>query len=428
MRVCAAEQFKESVSEPTPNTKYYLAYGRTISWANDSSPDVANTAVVSEYEVWRNMIGGKRILGNDMCHVIPRNDWTTNTAYFAYDDMSTEMYEPANKFHIITSDNNVYKCISNNSGAVSTVEPLSVNPYALTETSDGYVWKYMFTVSDADEMRFSTNEYVPVRFVETDDGSIQYVVQDEAISGQINNIIVVNPGSGYSTTSNLMITITGDGTTATARATLSGNTIGSIVLTNYGYDYTFANVAISGGGGSGATARAIISPYGGHGKNAIYELGAKDIIINTSLDNTEEGVLPATNDFRQISLIKDPLYKDGNVASNVAFIQAYTLTTVGTGDYSQDESVYQGTAASPSFYGRIVSWDSSNGICCVINTIGTPSSQALIGSNTSIVRYVNNIREKDFITNSGQILYINNMEPITRSSDQAEDFRIVVKF
>ena len=42
LRVNNAQQFKESVSEPTPNTKLYMTIGRSMPWANDLAPNVAN--------------------------------------------------------------------------------------------------------------------------------------------------------------------------------------------------------------------------------------------------------------------------------------------------------------------------------------------------------------------------------------------------
>jgi hypothetical protein len=208
------------------------------------------------------------------------------------------------------------------------------------------------------------------------------------------------------------------------------NTVSTISMTDYGGNYTFANVAISGGGGTGATARAIISPVEGHGADAIYELGASKIMLNPSLKFNEAGVLPVTNDYRQIALIKDPLISNGAyVASNSVFQQTYAITTVGSGDYYQDEVVYQGsTIDNATFSGRVVSWDLANGVSVIINIIGTPTSQSLIGTQSSTSRFVSKIVGQDLKSRSGQVLYINNSKAISRSSDQTEDFKIVLKF
>jgi CBS domain-containing protein len=61
-----------------------------------------------------------------------------------------------------------------------------------------------------------------------------------------------NPGSNYSTQPT--VTITGDGTGATAIAKITNRRIESILVTNRGTGYTRALVTITGGGGFGASA------------------------------------------------------------------------------------------------------------------------------------------------------------------------------
>lgn len=432
LRINAAEQFKESVSEPTPNTKLYLTYGKSSAWSNDSSPDSANNSVATEYDVWKNMIGGKKISTSDISHVIPRINWTLNTKYFAYDHMTTNLHDSNNQFYIINSNFNVYKCIANNYGANSTVEPTAITPRNLVQTSDGYVWKYMYTVSASDQLRFMTNSYIPVKTVLADDGSTQWQTQNNAVEGAIYSVIITNFGSGYSNNSNLIVTISGDGTSAAAVAQINvaRGEISNVTMTNYGTGYTYATVTISGGGGTNAAARAIISPTGGHGSNPLYELGGSNLILNPSLSGIEDTNLPATNDFRQIAIVKDPIITStSNVMSNIRFVQAYTLELQGTGDYNQDELVYQGgSSTTATFSGRVLSWDSSNGKAIVINTTGTPTTGALFGANSFTSRFVSTVIDKEVKDHTGQILYLNNFVPITRSPDQIEDFKLVLKF
>jgi hypothetical protein len=410
----------------------YLTYGKVDAWANDANADMANTSVSTEYQIWYNMIGGKKILGYDMSHVIRRFNWVANTSYASYDHRSSSLYDGNTNFYVVTSDYNVYKCIGNNNNSISTVEPTTINFGSTVETSDGYIWKYMYTILDSEQLRFTTSNYIPVRTLAANDGSLQWQVQDNSIEGAIFHIKVENPGINYSNTSSVGVSIAGDGSGAAAVATLNtvSNTVSSITMINYGQNYTYATVAISGGGGSNASAVAIISPPGGHGSNPLYELGGSSVIINTQLKASEGEKLPATNDLRQIAILKDPLLRDGSaVSSNITFLQAICLNTTGSGDYQQDELVYQGTSLSSStFSGRVVSWDSANGTLVVINTTGNPLSQSLIGSTTSTSRFISSVIPNYLKLYSGQLLYVNNLEPITRSSDQTEDYRIVLKF
>lgn len=434
LRINNAEQFKESVSEPSPNTKLFLVFGKTDAWANDSSPNIANSSIATVYEVWNNMIGGKRILGGDMSHVIPRINWTSNTVYDAYDDRRDDLFDSNTKFYVMNSDYSVYKCISNNYGIASTTQPTSVNPSIISTTGDGYVWKYMYTINDAEKLRFTTNEYIPVKTLTTDDGSLQWQVQNTAISGSIDSIIVTGSGNNYTNVSNVTITISGDGTSATAVASLNTttNTVSSITITERGSGYSYATVTITDTTvGSGATARAIIAPPGGHGSDPLYELGGKNIMIDAKIRYDEEGILPVTNDFRQIALLKDPyVNQTSNVTSNIAFVQAMTVVCDGVDNYAQDETVYQGASlGTASFTGRVVSWNSDTSKLLLINTTGTISlSTTILGSTSFTARVVTSKTDGLLEKHSGRLLYVDNIEPVTRSNDQIEDFQILLKF
>ena len=88
----------------------------------------------------------------------------------------------------------------------------------------------------------------------------------------------------------------------------------AVTVTTAGTGYTFgtvSNAQIVGGATSlsGAELDVIIPPQGGHGKNAIEELGGFYVMLNTSLDGTESansGDVTVANDFRKITLIRDP--------------------------------------------------------------------------------------------------------------------------
>lgn len=433
LRVNNAEQFKNSLTG-TPNTKLFLVFGKVDSWANDSSPDLSNTSIDTVYQIWDNMIGGKRILGGDVSHVIPRHNWTSNTIYTAYDDKSTNLYDSNTIFYVMNSTYSVYKCIANNYSRPSTIEPTSRNPQIISTTGDGYSWKYMYTVNDSEKLRFVTDSFIPVKTLTGDDGSLQWQVQNTTISGAISNILVTNSGNNYTNVSNITITITGDGKSATAIPTVntSTNTISNIIVTDSGKDYTYADVTITDTGiGSGATARAIISPLNGHGSDPVYELGGKNILIDAKIKYTEDGVLPVGNDYRQISILKDPYYFNTSVpAANLAFVQALTLLCDGVGDFLPDEIVYQGTSITQStFSGRVVAWDSATSKLLIINTKGTPTiSQSVVGSTSFTTRVVTNYNNGTMKKFSGKLLYVDNIKPITRAIDQIEDFQILLKF
>lgn len=81
----------------------------------------------------------------------------------------------------------------------------------------------------------------------------------QAKRGSVASIAVTNGGSGYTPNSTTIpVTITGDGTGATARGTTnSSGVLTSITVTLTGANYTYANIVV-GGTGAGATATATV--------------------------------------------------------------------------------------------------------------------------------------------------------------------------
>jgi hypothetical protein len=432
LRVYNAIQFKQSLVDPDP-TNIYLTFGRATPWPNDAAPPQANSSITTYNDIWSNMIGAKLISGNDVRHAIPRYDWSANTSYIAYDHRITDLFLPNTKFYVLTTDWNVYKCLSNNNSSISTVMPTQTQTNTPIEESDGYIWKYMYTLSEEERLRFMTDQYIPVQTLTLNNNRLQWLVQEDAISGSIDAIIITDTGINYTNTSNIIVTISGDGDGAEAIARLNtqSNTVSSIVMVDRGSGYTYANVAITGGGGSDATGVAVISPVGGHGSDPLRELGGSYLIINPRVRGTEDNVLPATNEFRHIALIQDPkLYSTSNIATGRVYSQVLTLTvSSGFDDYQQDEIVYQGgSLALASFKGTVVKWDAGNNQVKLINTVGTPLSDVLTGNTSATSRVVESVTNKDLLDYSGYLLYVDYIQPITRSIDQTEDYKIVLNF
>lgn len=434
LQVYNAEQFKRSVVSQ-PDNFVYFTFGRVKPWANDAEPAQANTSISYFYDVWKNMLGAKKIQGNDIKLAIKRNNWEANTVYDAYDDCGCSLLQnnPNSKFYIVTDDWNIYKCLSNNNGSISSVKPESTIATAVEQTTDNYVWKYMYSLSDEDRLRFVTNDYIPIKSLNEDDGSLQWQVQSSAIFGSIETVFVTHPGSGYDANTPPTITITGDGDGATAIATVNTSTTGieRITITNKGSEYTFANVSIESSGANSATARPILSPPGGHGYNPTEELGASNVIINIRLRGSEENILDVENEFRQVSIMKNPrLLNTDNFASNLVYSQTTTLfMDDGISNYEEDEFVYQGPSLQSAFFrGTVASWNSFTNRLELVDVVGNPTTDILTGDTTKVSRYVRSVNTKDLEPYTGSLLYINNIVPIQRASDQTEDFKVAISF
>lgn len=143
----------------------------------------------------------------------------------------------------------------------------------------------------------------------------------EAFTG-ISEIQVTNPGTGY--TEQPTVTITGDGTGATAEAKIVNGKIESISITNRGVNYSRALVKIEGGNGFGATAIAILDSRFGTLRTIYFNENAERQIINSNAGTinyiTGEIIL---NNLRILSLYSNDQLIRINVESENTIIPSF---------------------------------------------------------------------------------------------------------
>lgn len=410
-RIHNAEQFIESLSEAS-NTALYFYVGGVVPFSDDFDPPTpTNSTANIEFIPWRDSIAAKRVQAADAVHVVDRYNWTTGTVYDQYDDQDTDLLD--DDFYVMTDEYNIYKCLFNNNGSASTVKPTGTSTSRFT-TADGYVWKYMYTMTTSDALKFLTNEFIPVRTDAT--------VSAAAVDGSIEIVLVTNGGSGYGSAP--AVTIDGDGTGATATAVISGGVVTAININNAGSGYTYATVSFASGT---AAARAVLSPKGGHGYNAVEELGGKFIMLNVRLDGTESGTVSTENDFRKVGLVRDPLeYGTSNrgLASNYRQTYRYTVADA-TGSFSLDETVTVGSNTA-----TVVEWDNTNKYLYTTQPLpkAFANTGSISGSTSGTTGTISGISTPGLQPYTGDVLYIENRSPISRAPDQIEDVKLIIEF
>lgn len=117
----------------------------------------------------------------------------------------------------------------------------------------------------------------------------------------VSSIELVNAGYGY--TSVPTVTISGDGTGATAEAIIEGGRITEIRMTNRGTDYTRATVTISGGGGYSGSATAVIDSKIGTLRVIYYDENANRQVIDANVGEIyyDDGIIQL-NDLKILSV------------------------------------------------------------------------------------------------------------------------------
>ena len=117
----------------------------------------------------------------------------------------------------------------------------------------------------------------------------------------ISEILVTNPGVGY--TSAPTVTISGDGSNATAEVVIVNGRIQKINVVNRGIEYTRATVSITGGDGYGAEALAVVDAKVGTLRSIYYDSLAQRQIINANAGKIEYDTgIVTINDVRFLSI------------------------------------------------------------------------------------------------------------------------------
>lgn len=421
------------------NTYFHIGIGRSEDWnETDTAPTPANTE--REQKKFRYSLQSvKNVTG--VSFVVPRYNWVSGSTYTPFND--NIVGQPANSYYVVTDENNVYLCIrqgkdANGNAVVSTVKPDHTNT-SLPVEADGYIWKFLYTITVTNSTKFLSASYMPVELIDsaapTDPFYNQYLIQNAATAGQIVGYRVTNAGSGY--TSDPTITITGDGAGAKARPVVtSSNTIGAIEVDDsaggvpLGSGYSYANITITGGGGGSATAVPIFSPPAGLGADPRDDLRANAIMFNVRTTGTENGDWVIGNDFRQIGLLRNITQYDSTglfTETQGRALKSMHLSSI-TGTFEPDEEITGGTSGAVAyidyFDDSATIWyhqSEDTGFKAFQDGEGVSTASGSATADSASVA-------PEIDPFSGDLLFIDNRSTaIARSNDQTEDIKIVVQ-
>lgn len=369
-------------------------------------------------------------------------EYASNTIYKS---VSSD-YRYSNKFYVRNNLDQVFKCLFNNNGAQSTIKPeitlggqLPENPYI--ETSDGYKWKYLYTIPSGLKNKFFTEKYMPV--------ISDPVVVRNAEDGRIDIVEIKNPGNGYfqgTTTNNYsIVTVNGDGTGAEFTLDILDGKIVEVNIVNGGTGYTTATLEIGDTlklpTTSNGSLRAVISPPGGHGIDPALELGASEQMISVDFQSNMESLYPikagGETDFRQVAMIRNPKLANGQFGFTSTY-PMYTkifVSAPSVSEYPIDSTLFIGEGgnfANATFTATVVYFDSAENIVYVNDINGDidaiDGEQIYEKDNTSNYSQVFAVTKPDINILSGDLLYIENRSKITRHANQTETIKIVVEF
>ncbi len=443
-RTLMVEQVYFSPVSVVPPNNYnaqtiYTFLSKVEPWTDpDNIPEPTSDEKYKK-QVFKNMFVAKKVKSSDISPIIPRVNWTSGFVYDYYrDDIDMTAVDVGGNliytFYVKNRYDQVFKCLWNNNGGASTQEPYfepgSYNTNNIFQSTDGYKWKYIYTIDLGLKVKFMDDTWIPVPI----GANTPNPLQTSAGAGSIDVINVTNVGSGYDPANALVtITITGDGTGANATSNVVNGQLVDVIVTSPGTNYTYANVSITSALGSNASVIAPVSPVGGHGFDPISELGCRHVMITTEFNNTENGVLPVDIDYHQVGLLVNPTtYGSYPAPANSEIYRTTTdlIVAPGFGAFVADEYIFQGnTLEDSTFSARVLTFNTSTNVLYLINTTGTLTLNApVFGDTSKTTRTLLSYSTPSLAPLSGYMMLIENRSTVQRSADGIEQFRFVLGY
>lgn len=490
------------------NGNYYTFIGLSnysdyFSDWNSNTPDpVDNLSYLNEYK--NTILGVKKITSSDVIRVMPKIQWTSGLKYDMYRHdysrynltpitRSTRLYD--SRYYVMNSDYRVYVCINNgaapsngNLGVISINEPVHTSESPELE-NDGYIWKYLYTISASDALKIDSTSYIsiPNNWTTSTDAEISRI-RDASVNGKIETILVESSQPYLiPSTTNIVndVPIVGDGTGGLASVTFDeqGKPI-KVTVTNGGTGYTFGTLdldSIVSPQSTKAVFNVIIPPPGGHGKNVYTELGANKVLVYSRIENTITNPdFIEGNQFARVGIVKDiTQFGSTTLFTDTTGSGVYGILVDGTSASSETEDSVI-TQTSTNSKGSLVSAVSIGSSTVVkytkprefyVDTYSTgnitktsdrfltggvglstvssysysdfdASSITINGNNYNILNFSGSqigetflgqtfsggLANPDINTKSGEIVYVDNRVSVSRQSQQREDIKIIIEF
>ena len=418
LRILNAKNFVAGVAS-TANS-YYSFVGLPNPTDYDSDWDTTPPAPIDNFNqednYWDTMVAVKKINKADVRQVVRKNTWTSGITYDMYRNniSATDVSQPSGavtlydaNYYILNSDYRVYICLQNGtspdnpSGRPSLDEPTftDLEPRAAGTSGDGYIWKFLYTISPSDFVKFDSTNYLPVPQDWSTNTTDAAVRNNASSSGQLKIVTITDRGVGVGTANKVytQIPIKGDGSGGEATVTTNNDAkVSNVTVSNGGSDYTFGTLDLAAKGIEGTTNpsfNVIIPPQGGHGADIYRELGAYNVLLYSRIENdTDNPDFVTGNQIARVGVIESP--KAEGSTSNLAADKAsavYALKLAGAGysgvTYNADDQITQTIGIGSTAFGRVVSYDQNTGVLkywqdkfhCGFNTDGTKNTDPTYG-------------------------------------------------
>lgn len=187
------------------DNEFYFAVSSTVTGALNRISSV--NSLNSKMTFKESILFGKQVFNSDVKFMIKYYAWQKDQLYAQYDDLTD--LENINFYSVVGPTNNdsgdyrIYKCLSNNNGAVSTVPP-NYNPTTenqIYRMPDGYVWKFMYYLTEQQFEAYNASGYIPLIGTFAIDPNLAQDANNVITGSEVSDIFVENyiDNTGYPT-------------------------------------------------------------------------------------------------------------------------------------------------------------------------------------------------------------------------------------
>lgn len=518
--LCWAAPYGDIATDFHFHSQYYIGIGKSDSYSGeldglDQSPGSPVAAPRTDVDVKNNLIALQRVsvahntgssakyaIYGNAGYVLPRFNWVSGSYIKAYDSTDPSCLFPST-VSTVSGIVTAYPCYTvHNSGSGarlyicaqsgmdgSTSKAVSVPPnnsatvlgLVGTTSTCGYQWVYvgnldldttgtltsknLTTASGNTSSTLDSNQFFKIyrRATTTGTSSANTSSTFTNSAGGIYSCRVVGGGLGYSTASTFVVDGDGSGAAGIVTSTSSQGAILSVTMTAAGLSYTTGVVRFtSGQGTSPATILPRIAPRDGFGYDLTDNLPCfyAGFYGKFDYDSTYPGTMdvPAQDQIRQISLIRNPVVFTSSSGSAITFrcLKSLTIST-GSGEglpavgdvielTSTSAAGYRArgwidhvnTSANTSvvYYHQNSSRFGLNGESITPIPFSTGSGYAIWPKSTfyaAPTTYSNRsitavTVSEEYVGGTGQVIYVQNRIPMTQYPGQSEALTIITQF
>ena len=434
----------------------YITYSGTTPDSDSESEFYGGTVAAGYDETDRtfysqNTISMHKIFPGGISRVVARQDWKPNVRFPAW---------PQTECHVLVKEYisgyarlNVYRCLfAPNTDSLYSPSGISSSEIYLP---DGYVWKYLYTVSNNEAQRFLTDTWLPVpeRITDTEATNLasttsrynQYVVQQNAVAGEVygfnldSDLSVGNITAAGGTLEIVALPTTSTVPTQKFEAKLTYDTtknevVAELVQKGQGYDgqLKFVDKATETTVITGVTGSLLRGL--GHGADVPAEMFASNILL-ISRNIPDGDVLKVINEnsFNAIALVKNPIDAVTNtIAKKDFYVACKSLELDSPGLFLQGDIIQP----NPSDDGRrgLVTSVYQDKVYYLSYRQGFESdtfrdSENIQDTTSAKVSTIKRSIDREVYFDSGEMLIFDKKgEVLTRSVDQIEVLSFVLKF